>query len=57
MKEEALEKRIAQLEFEQDQLLSELQYVDTLLRKVGFSEGLETVKWAAKDIIGENFEV
>lgn len=43
-------KRIAYLEFVNDQLMTELKYVDKLLRSIGFPEGLETVKKAAKEI-------
>jgi hypothetical protein len=43
-------KRIAYLEFVNDQLLTELKYVDQLLRSIGFPEGLETVKKAAREI-------
>lgn len=42
--------RIAQLEFQVDQLSAELEYVDELLRSVGFTEGLTSVKAAAKEL-------
>ncbi|MBS0634001.1 MAG: hypothetical protein JSR37_00880 [Verrucomicrobia bacterium] len=42
--------KIAYLEFENDQLSSELHYVDKLLRAVGFTDGLTTVKQAAKEL-------
>ncbi len=45
--------RIAYLEFENDQLSTELHYVDKLLRAVGFSDGLSTVKQAAKELFEE----
>ncbi|MCE5294155.1 MAG: hypothetical protein LLF94_06025 [Chlamydiales bacterium] len=45
--------RIAYLEFENDQLSSELHYVDKLLRAVGFTDGLSTVKMAAKELFEE----
>lgn len=55
-----LEKRIAYLEFVNDQLTTELRYMDTLLRSIGFPEGLETVKLAARELMDrdypENFE-
>lgn len=51
MSDKVLTKKIAELEFQQDQLLAELEYVDTLLRAVGFSEGLQTVKATALDMI------
>ncbi len=49
----ALEKRIAYLEFVNDQLASEIQYVDRLLRLIGFPEGLDTIKNAAQEAIEE----
>ncbi len=48
-KEKLLEK-IAQLEFANDQMTTELEYVDTLLRSAGFADGLESVKAAAQEL-------
>ena len=45
-----LKERIAQLEFQNDQLVSEIQYLDILLRRIGFTQGLESVKCAAAEI-------
>ena len=45
--------KIAYLEFVNDQLSAELQYVDKLLRSVGFTDGLSTVKQAAKELFEE----
>ena len=45
--------QIAYLEFANDQLSTELQYVDKLLRAVGFTDGLTTVKQAAKELFEE----
>ncbi|MFI0434157.1 MAG: hypothetical protein ACH350_00330 [Parachlamydiaceae bacterium] len=42
--------KIAQLESVNDHLLTELSYVDTLMRMVGFAGGLETVKLTAKEL-------
>jgi hypothetical protein len=42
--------RIAQLEFQNDQLGAELSYDDQLLRAVGFTEGLASVKAAALEL-------
>ena len=42
--------KLAYLEFVNDQLSTELQYVDRLLRAVGFSDGLSTVKQAAQEL-------
>jgi len=50
MDETAMRERIANLEFQNDQLTAELQYVDQLLRSVGFSDGLSSVKGAAQEL-------
>jgi hypothetical protein len=42
--------KIALLESMNDQLVSELGYVDNLMRQVGFSHGLATVKATAHEI-------
>lgn len=44
-------KRKAQLESENDQLRTELEYLDQLMRMAGFTNGLETVKATALDLI------
>lgn len=43
-------KKVAYLEFVNDQLSTELRYVDKLLRAVGFTDGLVTVKQAAQEL-------
>jgi len=48
---EKLFKRISELESINDQLASELRFLDELLRKVGFEEGLKTLKSAAEELI------
>lgn len=48
-KEKLLE-RIAQLEFINDQMTAELEYVDQLLRSVGFADGLRSIKSAAQEL-------
>ena len=45
-----LMEKIAHLESINDQLISELNYVDSLMRQVGFSNGLATVKATAHEI-------
>lgn len=50
-----LEKKIARLESINDQLMSEVKYVDHLMRLIGFTEGLATVKATAAEMI-ENGE-
>lgn len=44
-------KKIAVLESVNDQLVTEVDYVDHLMKLLGFSEGLATVKATAKEII------
>lgn len=44
-------KRLAYLQFVEDQLSTELVYMDKLLRGVGFPRGLSSVKEVAKDIL------
>lgn len=46
-----LEKRVAYLEFVEDQLRTELTYLDTLLKSVGFPQGLISVKAVAKEML------
>lgn len=41
-------KKKAQLETMNDQLMSELRYVDELMKSIGFTDGLATVKAAAE---------
>lgn len=45
-----LEKKLSELEFVNDQLVAELDYLDTLLRGVGFEEGLRSLKEAAIEV-------
>jgi hypothetical protein len=51
---EKLLKTISELESLNDQLISELRFLDELLRKVGFAEGLKTLKSAAEDLIEQD---
>jgi hypothetical protein len=46
-----LEKQIHYLEYANDQMLKELAEADVLLRRIGFDNGLQTVKETAKEII------
>lgn len=50
MNETKLIKQIARLESLQDQLLTEISYLDHLLRLIGFEEGLKTVKSVAQEM-------
>lgn len=51
---EDLLKKIAYLEFVEDQLGTELVYIDKLLKSVGFPRGLASVKEVARDILEDN---
>lgn len=50
MELQKLTKRVAELESINDQLMSELEYLDSLMRSVGFSNGLATVKATALEL-------
>lgn len=54
MTHEQMLKRISELESINDQLLSEIRYLDQMLREVGFEEGLKTLKYAAKELIEQD---
>ena len=51
MTEAQLLQKIAQLESLNDQLETEVSYVDGLMRLLGFQQGLATVKATANEII------
>jgi hypothetical protein len=51
---ETLLKRISELESLNDQLLSEIRYLDELMREIGFEEGLKTLKVAAHEILEQD---
>ena len=51
MNKEDLYKRKHELELVRDQLWSELIYVDELMRRVGFTDGLNTVKATASELV------
>jgi hypothetical protein len=44
-------KKIAYLEFVEDQLGTEINYIDILLKSVGFPRGIASVKEVARDIL------
>jgi len=52
-KELTLIKKIARLESLNDQLLSEVQYLDSISKELGFTGGLKTLKAAAKELLNE----
>jgi len=51
MKFSELTNQIARLESVNDQLTSEISYVDDLLQVVGFEEGLKSLKSAAAEVL------
>jgi len=53
MQYQQLVKRVAQLESLNDQLLSELQFLDEIARELGFAEGIKSLKSAAKELLDE----
>lgn len=54
MTREEMLRRISELESLNDQLMSELRYLDELLKEVGFEEGLKTLKLAAEEMIDQD---
>lgn len=56
-----LEKEYAKLLFINDQLVAEIEYIDGLLKLVGFEGGLATVKGVAEELLENeldlNFEI
>jgi hypothetical protein len=53
MEKEHMQKRISELETLNDQLVAELNYLDRLLKQVGFENGLLTLKMAAQELLDE----
>ena len=51
MKHRELLKKIAKLESINDQIASELNYLEKLARALGFAEGLKTLKEAALEML------
>lgn len=56
MTKSQLLKKIAYLESVNDQLSTEVIYVDHLMRLIGFSEGLITVKATAQEILEKGIQ-
>ncbi len=54
MAKDDLQKKISELESLNDQLQSEIRYLDDLLKEVGFEEGLKTLKEAAQEMIDQD---
>ena len=53
MDDKLLKSQLAKLESENDQLMTELAYLDDLLKSVGFPRGLASVKDTAKEILNQ----
>lgn len=51
MNEKDYQKKIAKLESVNDQLQAEFNHLNLLLKKVGFEEGIKSLKDAAKEIL------
>jgi hypothetical protein len=51
MTKDQLERKIALLESVNDQLVTEVAYIDKLMRLIGFSDGLRTIKNTAQELI------
>ena len=51
MTESQMRQRIAHLESMNDQLVTEITYVDELMRNLGFNDGIATVKATAQEIL------
>lgn len=50
-----LEEEIARLESENDYLLTEIVSINELMQKVGFSEGIKTVKATAREMLKQSY--
>jgi hypothetical protein len=57
MTKNQLLKKVAYLESLNDQLVTEVVYVDQLMRLIGFSNGLATVKATAKEIVERGIRI
>jgi len=52
--EQTLQTEVARLESRNDQVMTELTYINELLFAVGFSKGIESLKAAAQDLLEDN---
>lgn len=57
MTKKQLMQKIAVLESVNDQLSAEVAYVDKLMKMIGFSEGIQTVKATAQEIIEKGYDL
>jgi hypothetical protein len=56
MNKEQMLRKISELESINDQLQTEIRFLDRLLRQVGFEEGLQTLKFAAQELLEQDKE-
>ena len=56
MTKEQMLRKISELESINDQLQTEIRFLDRLLRQVGFEEGLKTLKFAAQELLEQDKE-
>lgn len=54
---EDLQQRIAYLESINDQLSTEVDYIDKLMKLIGFAGGLVTIKATANEIIKKGYNI
>lgn len=54
MNKDKLLKRLSELESLNDQLITEIRFLDELLKKIGFEKGLTTLKFAAKELLEQD---
>ncbi len=52
-----LEQKIAYLESLNDQLSTEVSYIDQLMKLIGFAGGLDTIKATANEIIKKGYNI
>ncbi len=57
MQKPHLLKKLAELESLNDQLQAEIRELDRLMKEIGFSEGLSTLKKAAVEILDDSQEI
>lgn len=56
MDDQEMRRKIAYLEFVNDQLVSEMGEIDEMMRFIGFADGLETVKETAWNLYESEHE-
>lgn len=54
MKHKSLLKKVAKLESVNDQLATEISYLESLTKSLGFAQGLKTLKEAALELLEQD---